>query len=585
MTDTRKSAPGSAGLRTKAEAMVDSRQTASDISSEEHDAKRLLHELQVYQIELEMQNEELHLANQTLLEHELHMQNVIKMTPAGYFHLDTNDRFVDVNDAWLKMHGYDTREDIIGKHFSLLQVDSASDSALKHLAELHRGIPIPLGEFTSRRKDGSLGHHIFSAHPVIHAERIVGSEWFLIDISESKRLEEESLLFQKQFQQAQKLESLGVLAGGIAHDFNNILTIIISCCSLAQVRPDMVGELLPEIDKAAQRAADLCRQMLTYAGKSLMTMKQIKMVELVEDMIRMLKATINQNVTITSDLASAELPSIQGDASQLRQIVMNLIINAAEAIGEGRGEIRIILAETIVGAEDSEKDHLGRIIPAGQYVCLEVTDNGCGMDDETKQRVFEPFYTTKFTGRGLGMSAVLGIITAHKGALQLFSHTEKGTSFKVYLPVQSSDSAEGNLLQHVSLMQWQGSGMVLLVEDEPQISVVAKSLIKALGFSIIEAANGTEALKLYQENAEQITMVITDIGMPIMDGYELFNKLKERDPELPIIISSGFGDTIVSSRIAAGTAAGFLNKPYSLDQLREMLKRVAEGVKPGLHSI
>jgi signal transduction histidine kinase/CheY-like chemotaxis protein len=392
---------------------------------------------------------------------------------------------------------------------------------------------------------------------------------------ERRQAEEERSIIQQQFQQAQKLESLGVLAGGIAHDFNNLLTVIMSSSSLAQLRPNMVGELLPEIDRAAERAADLCRQMLAYAGKTMMTMKQVRMAELVEDMIRLLNATISQNVTITSDLA-LELPPVKGDAGQLRQIVMNLIINAAEAIGEGHGEIRVVLSVATVAGGKVEKDHLGKIIAAGQYVCLEVTDSGCGMDDETRQRVFEPFYTTKFTGRGLGMSAVLGIIAAHKGALQLISSPGEGTTFKVYLPVQGSDIKGGTPLPYVPLTPWKGNGTLLLVEDEPQISMVAKVLIQTLGFSVIEAANGREALERYQENAGSITLVVTDIGMPVMDGYDLFNKLKVLAPDLPIIISSGFGETIVSSRIAVGAAAGYLNKPYSLDQLREVLKVVVE---------
>jgi len=728
-----------AELRTKAEARVASLQADAEMVPGEFDVKRLLHELQVHQVELEMQNDELRLANQALREHDLHIQNVIKMTPAGYFHLDCDECFVDVNDAWLQMHGYEFREEVIGKHFSLVQVDSGSNLAHKHLAELHNGLPIPFGEFSGRRKDGSIGHHIFSAHPVLEAGRVAGFEWFIIDISErrmtddilqararmreyafqhtmnevlanaldeaealtgstigffhflaadqknlilqawssntlsgmcqaegkgqhysvdqagvwadcvhlrqpvihndyaalpnrkgmpqghaavvrelvvpifrggmivailgignkptdyteqdvnmvsqladlawdiviTKKGEEEKLVLQQQFQQAQKLESLGVLAGGIAHDFNNILTVIISSCSLAQLRPNMVPQLLPEIEKAAQRAAELCRQMLTYAGKSIMTMKQVKLAALVEDMIRMLKATINRNVVITSDFA-ADLPAICGDASQLRQIVMNLIINASEAIAEEHGEIRIKLAAATVVGGQSEQDHLGMIIPAGQYVCLEVTDSGCGMDDETRQRIFEPFYTTKFTGRGLGMSAVLGIIAAHKGALQLYSQPGQGTTFKVYLPVQCGLSNADLPLPYVPLMPWQGSGTVLLVEDEPQITMVAKSLTEALGFTVIEASNGREALELSRQNAEEITLVITDIGMPQMDGYELFNKLKELAPGLPIVISSGFGDVIATSRMAAGQVAGFLNKPYSFDQLQEILKKIVD---------
>ena len=403
-----------------------------------------------------------------------------------------------------------------------------------------------------------------------------GSVLIFRDISERKRLEEEKTLLEKQYQQAQKLESLGILAGGIAHDFNNILTIIICNCSLLQQQPEMTAELVPKIETAAQRAAELCRQMLVYAGKAQPVPTKFNVKTLVEEMGKLLKATIKQNVSITLDL-SADIPSIKADASQIRQVVMNLILNAAEAIGTEQGNITVSLDIAAIESGQGEKEYLGKEIAPGSYICLKVTDNGCGMDEETKQRIFEPFYTTKFTGRGLGMSAVLGIIKAHNGALQLTSQVGFGTTFTVYLPVQSSKTV-GDLLPLVSLMPWQGDGTVLLVEDEPQVSIVAKTLLQALGFTVLLAENGQIALEMYQKHAEYITLVLTDIGMPVMDGYQLIHKLKTLNPELPIIVSSGFGDAEVTSHIHENIA-GVVSKPYSFGQLREVLKRVAEGVK------
>ncbi len=394
------------------------------------------------------------------------------------------------------------------------------------------------------------------------------------DITERKKAVEEKLLIEQQFQQTQKLESLGVLAGGIAHDFNNILTVIICNCSLVQQRPETAVDLIPEIEVAAARAAELCRQMLVYAGKSLSILKRFNMTALTEDVLKMLKSIINQNVVIKSNFPSEEL-SIIGDASQIRQIVMNLVINASEAIDGVQGEIQVSMTEIEISASQLDSDYIGKAIEPGRYICLKVSDSGCGMDDETKKRIFEPFYTTKFTGRGLGMSAVLGIITAHKGALQLFSQPGQGTTFKIYLPAQKRDSAEKNILQ-VSPTAWQGSGTVLLVEDEIQIMQVAKALMEALGFSVIEAINGKEALELYQKNAEYIRLVVTDLGMPVMDGYELFHELKKINKNLPIIVSSGFGAGDISSRITEGEVAGFLSKPYNFDQICNVLKGVVE---------
>jgi len=399
---------------------------------------------------------------------------------------------------------------------------------------------------------------------------------FVTDITERKRAEEEKLELVQQLNQAQKLESLGVLAGGIAHDFNNILAVIVGNCFLAKMNPDEAEKNITSIEKASERAAELCRQMLAYAGKAQFVSAQVNMTTLADEMVKMLKATINQNVVINSSLPS-DIPTIKADASQLRQIIMNLIINASEAIGEAQGQILVSLAKKTVKARQKEKDHLGNVIASGLYVCLEVSDTGCGMDDETQRRIFEPFYTTKFTGRGMGMSAVLGIITAHKGALQLFSQPGRGTTIKVYLPVQTGDFTGDESLQQVASVQWQGSGSILLVDDEELIILTANAMLNALGFKVIEASNGKDALEKYQKNAGDITLVVTDIGMPVMNGYELFRELKKLNPLLPIIISSGFGDEAVTSRIPREDIAGMVSKPYRFDQLRDVLKGVVEG--------
>jgi len=398
------------------------------------------------------------------------------------------------------------------------------------------------------------------------------------DITERKRIEEEKHALEQQFQQTQKLESLGVLAGGIAHDFNNILAIIMGYCSLTKMDYDDAEKHIPEIEKAAERAAALCRQMLAYAGKATLAQEQVNTWMLVDEMVTMLKTTIQKNVVIKAELGT-DIPFIIGDGSQIRQVVMNLIINAAEAIGDAEGAIDVTLVKAELKAKHTEKDHLGFIIPAGRYICFEVSDNGCGMDEEARRKIFEPFYTTKFTGRGLGMSAVLGIIKAHNGALQLESHPGQGTTFKVYLPVQVSNYETEEAQQKATSEAWHGSGTILLAEDEEQIREVAIILLQELGFTVLDAANGKKALELYQQNAADISLVITDIGMPVMNGYELFYELKQLNPQLPIIISSGFGEGDIDSKIPRDEIAGLINKPYNFDQLREVLRAVVEGIQ------
>jgi PAS domain S-box-containing protein len=397
------------------------------------------------------------------------------------------------------------------------------------------------------------------------------------DITDRKKAEEEKLALEHAFQQAQKLESLGVLAGGIAHDFNNILAVIMGYCYLTKLNLETAETNIPEIEKAVERAAALCRQMLAYAGKASFEQARIDMRRVVDEMIRMLQATIAQNVTITP-VFSADVPCVTGDASQIRQVVMNLIINAAEAIANEQGEIRVSLSRKMLTPEKPEKDYLGKIIPQGCYVCLEVADTGCGMDQETYNRIFEPFYSTKFSGRGLGMSVVLGMTKAHGGALQLRSELGKGTTFTIFLPVQPSDCAGEDPFQPIPTVPWQGSGTILLVEDEVHVMLIARTMLQKMGFTVLGAPDGRQALQLFQENAATITLVVTDLGMPVMDGYELIAELKKLRPDLPIIISSGFGDGVETSRLASGEMAGFISKPYRFEQFQDLLKRVVEGI-------
>ncbi len=508
-----------------------------------------------------------------LSESEMRYRRLFETASDGIVLLEKHEgRIVHANPAAGKMLGY-SEEEYSGKMLQDIGVPLDMIDFPEIMVTLGRNGIINYEDVQVKTRSGQ---DIYTDIYLVDRARL--AQCNIRDVTERKLAEQERQKFEQQFQQAQKLESLGVLAGGIAHDFNNILTVILCNCSLLQNKPQMAEELVPEIEIAAQRAADLCRQMLIYAGKAQPVPTRVNMAALVDEMVKMLKATITQNVVIKL-LPSADIPSIKADASQIRQIVMNLIINASEAIGTAQGEIGVSLAKIAIGEELADKDHLGNVIAPGGYVCLEVRDNGCGMDAETRHRIFEPFYTTKFTGRGLGMSAVLGIIKAHNGALQLFSQPGQGTTFKVYLPLQISAATGEKSLPHVSPVPWQGSGTVLLVEDEPQLIMVAKILLKALGFSVIEALNGKEALELYQKNGEYITLVMTDLGMPVMDGYELFRELKKLKPELPIIITSGFSDAGVTSQIPREDMAGILSKPYTFDQLREVLKAVAEGAQ------
>lgn len=395
------------------------------------------------------------------------------------------------------------------------------------------------------------------------------------DITEKKNEMEERRKLEEQFQQTQKLESLGVLAGGIAHDFNNILTIILGYCYLSVMDDELNPEQrsrMQQIETASNRAADLCRQMLAYAGKNQLVQTRFELCTLLDELVKMLKSGIGKNIRIEMDLKH-DVPEIKGDISQIQQIVMNLIINAAEAIGDADGTINVSLSKTWIG---SETDCFGNFIMAGDYVRLEVSDNGCGMDEETRKRVFEPFFTTKFAGRGLGMSAILGIIKAHGGALKLSSEPGVGTTFICYFPLKATDDSKCYFTQSHERLHSNFAGNVLIVDDEAPLIEIGRSIMDSIGFKTFVALNGDDALTLYNEHQNTIRLVILDWAMPGMRGVEVYRKLREVNPALPVLFCSGCAAEEILFHTSGDDHAGLIQKPYNTDQLCTAILRLLD---------
>ncbi len=402
--------------------------------------------------------------------------------------------------------------------------------------------------------------------------RMIGT---IQDITERKRAEEERLALLRQMEQAQRLESLGVLAGGIAHDFNNLLMVVLGYADLAAKQASPLSpaqESLAEIETAARRAAELCRQMLAYSGKGKFILEPIRLRDLVEEMAHLLKATISKKAMLTLDLESTT-PLIEGDASQVRQIVMNLITNASEAIGDRSGVIRIS-----TGAMDCSRAYLGNTylddkLPAGLYVYIEVADTGCGMSEETVARMFEPFFTTKFTGRGLGMAAVLGIVRGHRGAISISSTLGTGTTIRVLFPALKNEATRPASTNRSTDSPATLRGRVLLVDDEETLRLLGAQMLGHIGFAVLTAADGVQAVELYQTRWRDIDIVILDLTMPRMDGGETLRELQRINPDVRVIMSSGYAQTELSTRFAGKGLAGYLQKPYSLATLKETLRR------------
>jgi len=398
------------------------------------------------------------------------------------------------------------------------------------------------------------------------------------DITELKRIEAERIEMERRLLHAQKLESLGVLAGGIAHDFNNLLMAILGFADLALFEVSPVSPVRPnlqEIIKASHRAADLCRQMLAYSGKGKFVIEHMQLNEVVQEMIHMLKTSISKKTLLNLNLEKI-VPPIEGDPAQIRQVIMNLVINASEAIGEKSGVVTVSTGARHCDDEYLQETFHDDALPDGLYVSLEVSDTGCGMDRETQARIFEPFFTTKFTGRGLGMSAVLGIVRGHKGALKVYSEPGKGTTFRLLFP-SSARTGEGSHGEAVETgSEWLGIGTVLLVDDEETVLGVGRLMLEKLGFSVITAWDGKEAVEIYRSRGDEITFVLLDLTMPRMNGEEAFRELRRIDPDVQVFISSGYSEWEISARFSGKSLAGFIQKPYQISGLRDALKGIAQ---------
>jgi PAS domain S-box-containing protein len=385
------------------------------------------------------------------------------------------------------------------------------------------------------------------------------------DITERRRIEE-------QLRHTQKLESLGVLAGGVAHDFNNLLTGILGNSSLAL---DSIGPnhpirlLIEEVMRAADRAADLTRQLLAYAGKGRFVMRTLDLSDLVREINGLVRASFPKQALLRLQLAE-DLPGVDADPGQLQQIVMNLVINGAEAIGPEGGSV---LVKTAVQEVDSHyistMSSAGELLKPGRYVALEVHDTGVGMDDETLAKIFDPFFTTKFAGRGLGLSAVLGIVRAHYGALKVYSKPGRGTTFKVLFPASANAAQPHPQPTKRSLT---GAGTVLVVDDEEVVRVTAKHTLERYGYSTMLANDGLAALETYRSRPADIGLVILDLTMPVMNGEETLRHLQTVNPKVKVLLSSGYNEVEAVQRFAGKGLAGFIQKPYTAAGLAEKVK-------------
>jgi PAS domain S-box-containing protein len=486
--------------------------------------------------------------------------------------IDAQDNIVKINQAMAAKLGVQVQEAMGLRCLQLFHNPAAlPPSATQPQASGDDPAPI------QKLLEGELGpDFLVTASPLKSPEgKLLGSVYVARDISERRRAEEERANLAAQMLEVQKLESLGVLAGGIAHDFNNLLMAVLGNADLALAFLSPASPARPnveEIVRASHRAADLCRQMLAYSGKGQFVVGRYDLSEIVREMAQMLEVSVSKKATLRYSFG-AELPPVEADVTQLRQVIMNLITNASEALGNRSGIISISTGINNCDRAYLSESFLDDNLPEGRYVFLEVSDTGAGMDEETRRRIFEPFFTTKFTGRGLGLAVVLGIVRGHHGAIKVYSEPGKGTSFKILLPAMAW-APEDRVPSTLKSAPLPHGGTVLLVDDDAKVRQVASQMLTLLGFKVLTAAHGREALDVFRGSGSEIDCVILDLTMPEMSGDEVFRELRHLKNDVCVILSSGYNEQDVTQRFVGKGLAGFIQKPYTMANLQETLNRL-----------
>jgi len=493
---------------------------------------------------------------------------------------DLSGRLTYVNRAFLRTWGYDSDEEVVGRSaVEFWQFPEEAAAVVARVEETGRYS----GQLTGLRRDGStVPIEIMASMYADEAGRPVGLMAWFADRTERVRAEEDRLEIERRLLHSQKLESLGVLAGGIAHDFNNLLMAVLGNLDLAVQQISPASSAVPSIEQAIQatrRATDLTRQMLAYSGRGRFVVMQLDLGELLRENSDLFRASIARTVVLDF-VAPADRAVMAGDPGQIQQVVMNLITNASDAIGDRPGRIRLESGIIDCSAEHLAQSRLEERPPAGRFAYLLVSDNGQGMDEATQQRLFDPFFTTKFTGRGLGMSAVLGIVRGHKGAIIIDSAPGVGTTVRVLFPaiaapepVAVPEPADGRTA--VGGRQ----RTILVVDDESSVLRLCLTFVERLGHIALAAEDGEQALKIFKARPREIDCVLLDLTMPRMDGLSTFRALRAIRPDLRVVLSSGYSEQDATRRFDGEGLTGFIQKPFRLQEFRKTLDEALAGLE------
>ncbi len=498
--------------------------------------------------------------------HKARLEAVFSRTRDVLLLFDDEGRVVDANPAACAGAGR-TRDDLVGTPVWELTL-TGRGTEIRDLWDVFLSAGSLEGERETRTPEGEPREIEFLAV----ANIVPGVHMAVVRDVTAKKKTERALL------QSQKLESLGVMAAGIAHDFNNLLVAVLGNADLALIdlSPESPArESIDQVKVAARRAADLARQMLALSGRGTVSVQPIDLNTMVEEMTQVLKASISRTAVLKFNLAP-EMPSFEADATQVRQIIVNLVVNASDAIGTKSGVISMTTGVMRATEEYLAGALKGPNAKPGDYAFLEVSDTGAGMDEATRLRVFDPFFTTKFSGRGLGLAAVLSVVRAHEGAVRVYSEPGRGTTFKVLLPLTPSGTAttpEGGVVP----ANWRGAGKALVADDEETVLALTARALEAMGFASELAADGREAVEKFRQDPAAYSLVLLDMTMPGMGGSEAFSEIRRIRPDAVVLLMSGYNEEETTVQLAGKRLSGFIQKPFELSKLRETVWRATSG--------
>ncbi len=512
------------------------------------------------------------------------LKNVLQHSREAIYSFDLkSQRFNYLSPACFSLTGYTLSElEKMGLSGLLECMHSEDKNKVLHLIETLRHQTkerewLGLVEVRFRHRDGqyrSLSDHLHVGYDSSGAAVTLSGS--VREVTQITHLEESMCILERKFQDSQKMAGLGLLASGIAHDFNNLMTVVLGNAELALLDcGGSDGGSLDEIKRTTLRAAELANQMLVYTGKTTVVVDNVNLSSVVKEMGLLLDVSISKKVSIQYCLTE-DLPPIRGDISQIRQVAMNLITNASEAIGDRPG----VIAISIHGVE-LRSGELKNVFPPGHilegsYVLLEVSDTGSGMNEETLQKIFDPLFTTKVTGRGLGLASLLNAVQRHNGAVEVKSEVGQGTVFRIYFPIEEEVADDAVADAPESDGGWNGYGTVLIADDEEAIREITTSLLVRIGFRVITAADGLETVDLYTDHPEEISVLLMDINMPRLNGLEAALRIRHINPKVPVLFMSGYPREQVMDRFGKQPHTDFIKKPFQSRELAVAIRGVME---------